>query len=152
MKKLVLIIAAVFATSFLFVACEDDDKMLESKDFFVAFEQLQGVLSLTSSDTLRIPVYVAATTGPAVTVNFDVLAQSTAVENTDFEFLGGKSVVFENGTGVRHIQVVSKAGSTAPLNATLEIKSNSANYNIGFGFGENRDSLSHHRYTITFTP
>ncbi len=151
MKKIFLIVFA-FAVPFLIVSCEEDEQVLPSDDFFVAFEGSFASVAKTS-EGVNIPVYVAAERGQEVTVNIGIESENTdAVEGTDFEFLHGPTLSYPIGAGYDTLRIAPMAdGNEGDLTLELFLDSNSAGYKMGFFYGEEADSTSHNRFTVVFT-
>ncbi len=154
MKKILLILMAL-AVPVIMVSCDDDEIILPEEDFFIAFEGTSANISKNSPTPLNIPVYVAAAAGDQVTVT---VGYETAVEegtaaiiDVDFEFEHGPVLTYPVGAGHDTLRIQPIPGGT-PGNLILELflESNSANYNMGFFYGEEADSTSHNRFIVTF--
>ena len=151
MKKLFFIFI-FFSLPLFFISCGEEDKILSEDEFFIAFEGTSANLAKTSDDTLKIPVYIAAERGGSVTVNIGIDAESTAVLDTDFEFVRGPQLVYEIGAGYDSLMIISHEGGTAGnLILDLFLESNSAGYKMGFFYGENADSTSHDVFRVNIT-
>ncbi len=153
MKKILLILM-VLAVPFIMVSCDDDETILPEEDFFIAFEGTSANISKNSPTPLNIPVYVAAAAGDQVTVTVgwetEVEEGTAAIEDVDFEFEHGPVLTYPIGAGHDTLRIQPIPGGT-PGNLILELflESNSANYNMGFFYGEEADSTSHNRFIVT---
>ncbi len=154
MKKILLILM-VLAVPFIMVSCEEDEIILPEEDFFIAFEGASANISKNSPTPLNIPVYVAAAAGDQVTVTVGYETQleegTVAIKDVDFEFAHGPVLTYPIGAGHDTLRIQPMPGGT-PGNLILELflESNSANYNMGFFYGEEADSTSHNRFVVTF--
>ncbi len=154
----------LLATPFIMISCDEDEQVLPREDFFVAFEGTFATISKNSTQTLDIPVYVAAEKGEQVTVNIGIKndpellenpeyeGYSFATENTDFEYVHGPVLTYSIGAGYDTLRISPIAGGT-PGNLILDLylQSNSADYKMGFFYGEQADSTSHDRFLVVFT-
>jgi hypothetical protein len=158
MKKIFFILV-FFSASVFISSCEKENKILSSDEFFVAFGYKIGVnffhvanINKASTDTLKIPVYVAAEKGPSMTVTIGVNNDSTtAVLGTDYEFVRGPLLTYPIGAGYDSIMIIPKTGGTAGnLKLDLFLESNSAGYTMGFKHGEEADSTSFNKFRVNF--
>lgn len=149
MKKLILIFV-LFSIPMFMSSCGEEQIILPADDFFIAFEKESYTTKKDAATPLKIPVYIAAERGAAVTVTVGINTDSTtAVTNTDFEFLRGPVLNFPIGAGYDSIIIQPKTGGT-PGNLMLDLflESNSAGYTMGFFYGEQADSTSHDKCKV----
>lgn len=146
---ILLFLAITFAP---FVGCEEEEQILPREDWFIAFETTSATISKTSNDTLKIPVYIAAGAGSAVTVKIGINTDSTtAVAGQDYNFVHGPELSYPTGTGFDTIRIVPVApGNTGRQTLWLFLENNSAGYTMGFKHGEEADSTSFADFKITF--
>ncbi len=152
MKRNIIILLFLAITFGPFVGCEEEEQILPKEDWFVAFETVSATISKTSADTLKIPVYVAAGAGSAITVNIGINTDSTtAVAGQDYNFVHGPALSFPTGAGFDTIRIVPVApGNDGAQTLWLFLENNSAGYNMGFKHGEEADSTSFADFKITF--
>ncbi|MBS4013427.1 MAG: hypothetical protein KGZ97_06660 [Bacteroidetes bacterium] len=149
MKKLILIFV-LFSIPMFISSCGEEQIILPADEFFIAFEKETYTTTKNAANPLKIPVYIAAERGAAVTVTVGINSEiTTAVTGTDFEFIRGPQLNFPIGAGYDSIIIQPKTGGTpGNLLLNLFLESNSAGYKMGFFYGEQADSTSHDKCNV----
>jgi hypothetical protein len=150
-KRYFLIIFLLIGLS-TFIACEQDDHILPKEDWFVAFESQSATISKNSPNDLRIPVYVAAGKGSSIRVDIGIKTDSTTAQaGVDYNFVRGPILNYPIGSGYDTLIIRPLSpGNPGPQRLWLFLESNSANYNMGFFHGPEKDSTSFADFVITF--
>jgi hypothetical protein len=149
-RYLLIIFLALGITTF--IACEPEDHILPKEDWFVAFESQSATIAKNSPNNLRIPVYVAAGSGAPLTVNIGIKTDSTTAQlGVDYNMLRGPVLNYPIGSGYDTLIISPLSpGNQGPQRLWLFLESNSANYNMGFFHGTERDSTSFADFVVTF--
>lgn len=156
MKK-ILFIALALVVPFFFTSCEEDPTLLTSDDFFIAFETQELILNkrpVAYELPHAIPLYVAAGLGDEVTVTVALDGDATTAEegvDYTFTFQGFPQMRFPTGTGFFEGGINSEWGTKRDtVTIKMTMVSNSGGFNMGFKYGEEADSTSHHTLTLHF--
>jgi hypothetical protein len=136
MKRYINYSIMLVLTLGVFAACESDPVMFDSSKSFVAFEnKTANVQESPEEAVVEIPVTVGAVPGSSeVTVDFEIIDDSTAIEGEDFEIENNsRSLTFDKGFGTEYIIVKAIDNGEFSGNKifTVNITGNSVNYPAG---------------------
>ncbi len=121
---------AISAMALAFVACDDNEQPeFSDSDAFVAFAS--STSNVEEGEEVEIPVSLASVAGLSKSAYIEIISNDsyTAVEGTDFEIVGSKTLKFdaENRTAYITIKSIANGVYTGDVKIGLALKSDEIN-------------------------